>query len=54
MSSSKISTSFEEDIAVVLALHVHKNKRPKHGGLFLSHTKLQRDRLDADRRLMGN
>ncbi|KAM0900586.1 hypothetical protein ACQ4PT_020536 [Festuca glaucescens] len=39
---------------MVLALHVHKNKHPKHGGLALGHTKLRRERLDADRRLMHN
>jgi hypothetical protein len=48
MSPSKISSSFKENIVMVLALHAHKNKCSKHGGLVLNHTKLRRERLDAD------
>ena len=68
MSSSKSSTTFEdyttsdeefereeeEDIAMILAVHEHINKRPKHGGSALGHTKLRRERFDAAARLMRN
>ncbi|KAE8809516.1 hypothetical protein D1007_13802 [Hordeum vulgare] len=42
----------EEDIALILLLH--KRKKPKHGGLVYGCEVIQRERIDADNKLMRN
>jgi hypothetical protein len=36
-----------KDIAMVLAWHAQKNKRPKHGGSVIGRETLKRERVDA-------
>ena len=40
----------EEDLAMILAMHI--NKKPKHCGLVMGRRKIWRDRIDAHNRLM--
>ena len=40
----------EEDLAMILAMHI--NKKPKHGGSVMGRQKIWRDRIDAHNRLM--
>ena len=44
----------EEDIAMVLAVHEHMNKRPKRGRSVRGTVKIRQERIDADQRLMRN
>lgn len=49
-SDEEFDIEEEEDIAMILAMHV--NKKPKHGGLVMGRQKIWRDKIDADNRLM--
>ena len=51
-SNEKYNIQEEEDIAMILAMHV--NKKPKHGGSIIDRQKSWRDRIDAHNRLMRN
>jgi hypothetical protein len=53
-SDEEFDMEEEEDIAMVLALHAHKNKHPKHGGPVIGWETVKRERADADCRLMHN
>ena len=49
-SNEEFDLQGEEDVAMILAMHV--NKKPKHGGSVFGRQKLWRDRIDAHNRLM--
>jgi hypothetical protein len=49
-SDEEFDMEEEEDIAMVLALHAHKNKRPKHDGPVIEMETIKREGADVDRR----
>jgi hypothetical protein len=53
-SDKEFDMEEEEDIAMVLSLHAHKNTRPEHVGSVLGWETIKRERADADCQLMRN
>ena len=51
-SDDEWDMSEEEDIAMIMALHHNRNKRPKHGGSVLGREKLWRERIEGHNKLM--
>ena len=51
-SNEEFDLQEEEDIAMILAMHV--NKKPKRGGSVIDRQNFWRDRIDAHNRLMRN
>jgi hypothetical protein len=53
-SSSDKEFDMEEEEEIAMVLLMHKNKKPKHGGLVFGRAYIQMMKIDTDNKLMRN